>query len=250
MVTRMKQNVSFQGSAVQYVRMQFPMILGWALTIHKVQGMTLDKAYVALNKSFFASGQAYVAISRVKCLDNLHLIEYDSSAICLKSYYGQLLKWMIENDKIRDEGHISNSDKVEYPKKPEVVKTKRKLTKAFKKCTHKVPSPSKKPSKCQGPTFVGSRVDQYSRVTNMFGQYQELFDIWQNINLPLNSSKDQYMVYSFEFDSIITIMQNIDVRQFDEMNMSLDQYQQTLIHPIMKTYMGAATTLGRQLFVL
>ncbi len=60
---------------------QFPLILGWALTVHKVQEMTLDGAYVQLDSTFFASGQAYVALSRVRELSNLHLLPYDRTVV-------------------------------------------------------------------------------------------------------------------------------------------------------------------------
>ncbi|MEL7401761.1 MAG: hypothetical protein AAFN68_14485, partial [Pseudomonadota bacterium] len=42
------------------VHQQFPLILGWALMVHRVQGMMLDGAYVQLDLTFFASGQAFV----------------------------------------------------------------------------------------------------------------------------------------------------------------------------------------------
>ena len=58
-ITRMNQTVSFLGSPIQYVGTQCPLILGWALTVHKVQGMTRHIAYIQVNKNFFASGQAY-----------------------------------------------------------------------------------------------------------------------------------------------------------------------------------------------
>ena len=52
---------------------QFPIKLGWAVTIHKSQGLTLDSCSVDLGTGAFATGQAYVALSRCRSLNSLHL---------------------------------------------------------------------------------------------------------------------------------------------------------------------------------
>lgn len=45
-------------------RTQIPLLAGWAITIHKAQGMTLDKAVVDMDT--WSPGMAYVALSRVR----------------------------------------------------------------------------------------------------------------------------------------------------------------------------------------
>ena len=55
-------------------RYQYPIVLAWAFTIHKVQGLSLDRAVMDLGKNVFAHGMAYVALSRVKSLEGVRVI--------------------------------------------------------------------------------------------------------------------------------------------------------------------------------
>ena len=62
-------------------RKQFPLILAYAVTIHKCQGLSLDCAIVDLSDQVFSAGMAYVALSRVRSLTGLYLSAFDPSSI-------------------------------------------------------------------------------------------------------------------------------------------------------------------------
>ena len=80
---------------------QVPLILAWALTIHKSQGATLDVAEIDVGSGIFECGQTYVALSRVKSLDGLYLTSFDAKRIRInkkvKDYYEALTTYQEAN---------------------------------------------------------------------------------------------------------------------------------------------------------
>ena len=69
-------------------RKQFPLILAFAVTIHKCQGLSLNCAMMDLSDQVFCDGMAYVALSRVKQLENLHLIAFTPQSIKVSTKSG------------------------------------------------------------------------------------------------------------------------------------------------------------------
>ena len=87
-----------QNKEILACREQIPLILGWAYTVHKSQGATLDCVICDLGSSVFANAQAYVALSRVRNLESLYLSEFEERSIRADS---TVLKFIesIKNDK-------------------------------------------------------------------------------------------------------------------------------------------------------
>ena len=73
---KLKEN---RPSSPEIRRTQFPLTLAWACTVHKVQGLTLDKvvfSFELFKQRQFNCGQVYVALSRVKSLSQLYLLKF------------------------------------------------------------------------------------------------------------------------------------------------------------------------------
>jgi len=60
---------------------QIPLCLAWSLTIHKMQGTTLNMSEIDIGQSIFEYGQSYVALSRVQSLDGLYLSAFHAQKI-------------------------------------------------------------------------------------------------------------------------------------------------------------------------
>jgi ATP-dependent DNA helicase PIF1 len=72
--------VELPNGEVQASRSQVPLILAWALSIHKAQGQTLERVKVDLGK-VFEKGQAYVALSRATSMAGLQVLRFDPKKV-------------------------------------------------------------------------------------------------------------------------------------------------------------------------
>jgi len=64
-------------------REQFPLVVSYAITVHKSQDVTLDKVVCDISGAEFASGLRYVAVSRVSKLQGLMFdVPFDRGRVC------------------------------------------------------------------------------------------------------------------------------------------------------------------------
>ena len=66
---------TFEFRSKTFSRMQLPLRLAWAVTVHKSQGLTLSRIRIGLGKSEFCSGLTFVALSRAKNLVDILLVD-------------------------------------------------------------------------------------------------------------------------------------------------------------------------------
>ncbi|KKF95469.1 DNA repair and recombination protein pif1 mitochondrial [Ceratocystis platani] len=102
--------VELPNGEVQATRSQVPLILAWALSIHKAQGQTLERVSVDLRR-IFEKGQAYVALSRATSQAGLRVLGFEKNKIMahpkVTAFYNQL--YSVEKAKKgMNQGHITD----------------------------------------------------------------------------------------------------------------------------------------------
>jgi ATP-dependent DNA helicase PIF1 len=81
--------IELPNGEIQASRVQLPLILSWAMSIHKSQGQTLDRVRVDLSR-VFEKGQAYVALSRATSLEGLQVLGFDPAKVMV---HPKVAKW-------------------------------------------------------------------------------------------------------------------------------------------------------------
>ena len=113
---REQWKIELPNGEVQAYRSQVPLILAWALSIHKAQGQTLERVKVDLGK-IFEKGQAYVALSRATCQEGLQITRFDPKKVMahdrVRSFYNSL--YSIDtaakrSQAVKDEGNSWEED--------------------------------------------------------------------------------------------------------------------------------------------
>ncbi|KAM0722669.1 hypothetical protein Q7P37_002110 [Cladosporium fusiforme] len=99
--------VELPNGEVQASRSQVPLILAWALSIHKAQGQTLERVKVDLGK-VFEKGQAYVALSRATSMGGLQVLRFDPKKVNahekVGAFYSNLARVELETGKTKKGG--------------------------------------------------------------------------------------------------------------------------------------------------
>jgi hypothetical protein len=73
-ITPLKTSFEINGKVMS--RTQLPLRLAWAVTVHKSQGLTLGRIKLGLGKREFSTGLTFVALSRVKTLDGIMIVDH------------------------------------------------------------------------------------------------------------------------------------------------------------------------------
>ena len=96
---------------------QYPLKAAWAITVHKSQGLTFDKAIIDVHAAF-SPGQAYVALSRCRTLDGLVLSSPVSASVFMRDNAVDAYMNYISRP-VEELAFSSCYEYFEYEKKPE-----------------------------------------------------------------------------------------------------------------------------------
>ena len=105
------------GGEIIAKRIQVPLILAWALSIHKAQGQTIERIKVDLAK-VFEKGQAYVALSRATSQAGLQVLGFDPKKVMVHPKVIQFYKNLVtaassQGQDANDTQHASKAVKLE-----------------------------------------------------------------------------------------------------------------------------------------
>ena len=92
--------IELPNGEIQASRSQIPLILAWALSIHKAQGQTLERVKVDLGR-IFEKGQAYVALSRATCQEGLQILRFDPKKVMAHEKVRQFYESLYSIDQAR-----------------------------------------------------------------------------------------------------------------------------------------------------
>jgi len=121
------------GANIYVERCQYALRMGYAATIHASQGMTLDAAIMNVGRSIFAACQAYVALSRVRELKALQLIQFEPACVTLKNHHTKAVLEM-EREGLGRKGVIRPGRTKRKCVKRDKKRKKRKLVQSLLPC--------------------------------------------------------------------------------------------------------------------
>jgi len=135
---------------------QFPLMLAWAVTIHKSQGKTFERVIIDLGRGTFAHGQLYVALSRCTTLNGMVLKKPVHKKHIWMDY--QVVNFLTKYQYHKAEQRCSVDDKIEIIRR--AIKDKKALTIVYLKPNDEKSRRTIKPKKVgemeyQGRAYLG-----------------------------------------------------------------------------------------------
>ncbi|KAF7935675.1 hypothetical protein BELL_0466g00020 [Botrytis elliptica] len=109
--------IELPNGEVQAQRSQLPLILAWALSIHKAQGQTLERVKIDL-KRVFENGQAYVALSRATSQAGLEVQNFDPKKVMAHPRVAEFYNSLYSVNKALAHPRVAKADPPKIPTKP------------------------------------------------------------------------------------------------------------------------------------